>query len=449
MNGFDIYCYGMIVISHSLLLEGDFLKPDQYSELAAAYSFPGGETGTCATVLASLGADVKIDGTHIGGGAEAFVRNFYGDKSVELGSLCFDSEFAGLEDYVIVHGDARTPMGTFGDFFARAWQTGTKHWNKPKETDIADCKAAAIDPFFGDDSDLAAEYCVKHGKPYVTIDCKYDSFIHRHAEVSVISGESIRNNYPGKTREELSRLYFDGSDGLTIITNGSRELIYGRKGERIRHFTPYKVENAKTLGAGDTFKAGCAYALMKNMTDDELVSFASACAAAAISKYPLQLNPPGLDEVQSFIESRKTAVNFYDGVDDAMLKFAVIISKHKGKYVFCKHKERETLEVPGGHREAGEAVLETAQRELYEETGAVDFDLKQICVYSVTARGNFDGQETFGMLYFADIREFEPELHSEIEGIVITDELPEKWTYPEIQPRLMEEAERRGALKGF
>lgn len=449
MSRFDIYCYGMIVISHSLLLEGDFLKPDEYSELAAAYRFPGGETGTCATVLASLGADVKIDGTHIGGADEAFVRDFYRDKPVALDSLCFDGEFAGLEDYVIVHGDTRTPMGTFGDFYARAWQTGTRHWNKPKEADIADCKAAAIDPFFWDDSDLAAEYCVKHGKPYVTIDCKYDSFIHKHAAVSVISGEGLCNNYPGKTREELFERYLDGSGGLTIITNGSREFIYGRKGEKPRRFMPYKVENAKTLGAGDTFKAGCVYALMKNMPDDELVSFASACAAAAISKYPLQLDPPALSEVKALIESQKTSVRFYESVDDELLKFAVIISRHNGKYVFCKHRKRETLEVPGGHREAGESVLETAKRELYEETGAVDFDIKPVCVYSVTARDNFDGQETFGMLYAADIREFDPELHSEIEKIVITDTLPEKWTYPDIQPRLIEEAARRGALEGF
>ena len=31
---------------------------------------------------------------------------------------------------------------------------------------------------------------------------------------------------------------------------------------------------------------------------------------------------------------------FYDNVDDKLLKFAVIISKAKGKWVFCKHKER-------------------------------------------------------------------------------------------------------------
>ena len=43
-------------------------------------------------------------------------------------------------------------------------------------------------------------------------------------------------------------------------------------------------------------------------------------------------------------------VNFYDTVDDDLLKFAVIISQSNGKWVMCKHKERDTYEVPGGHR---------------------------------------------------------------------------------------------------
>lgn len=79
-------------------------------------------------------------------------------------------------------------------------------------------------------------------------------------------------------------------------------------------------------------------------------------------------------------------VKFYDTVNDELLKFAVIISQSNGKWVFCKHKERDTYEVPGGHREAGENILATAKRELQEETGAVRFEIKPICVYSVTGK---------------------------------------------------------------
>lgn len=139
-----------------------------------------------------------------------------------------------------------------------------------------------------------------------------------------------------------------------------------------------------------------------------------------------------------------TKVNFYDEVQDELLKFAVIIAVYDGKLVLCKHRARDTWEVPGGHREAGEEISDTARRELYEETGAVEFEIEPVCVYSVTAPDNLNGgKESFGMLYYADIREFESELHSEIEKIALMSELPDKWTYPEIQPKLLEEAGKR------
>ncbi|MBQ9743721.1 MAG: NUDIX domain-containing protein [Clostridia bacterium] len=138
-------------------------------------------------------------------------------------------------------------------------------------------------------------------------------------------------------------------------------------------------------------------------------------------------------------------VNFYRSANDELLKFAVIISKHNGKWVFCKHKERDTYEVPGGHREFGEAIIDTAKRELMEETGAIDFSLDPVCVYSVTGKNrvNETGEETYGMLYFADIKSFNKELNSEMEAVKLFDSLPSEWTYPLIQPLLIEEYLRR------
>lgn len=142
-------------------------------------------------------------------------------------------------------------------------------------------------------------------------------------------------------------------------------------------------------------------------------------------------------------------VKFYDSIEDALLKFAVIIAHSNGKWMFCKHKDRATYEVPGGHREVGENILQTAKRELSEETGAIDFTINPVCVYSVkgkTRENENVNEETFGMLYVANIISFENELHSEIERILITEELVDNWTYPLIQPLLIEEATRRGFI---
>ena len=145
------------------------------------------------------------------------------------------------------------------------------------------------------------------------------------------------------------------------------------------------------------------------------------------------------------MKDKMLEVKFYDEVDDSLLKFAVILSKSRGKWVFCKHRERDTYEAPGGHREMGEDILETAKRELREETGAVEFDIKPLCVYSVTGKTsvNETGEESFGLLCFAEITEFSGKLEHEIEKVVFMEELPTNWTYPLIQPKLIEEYEKR------
>lgn len=133
-------------------------------------------------------------------------------------------------------------------------------------------------------------------------------------------------------------------------------------------------------------------------------------------------------------------VKFLESVDDSLLKFAVIISMSNGKLIFCKHRERDTYEIPGGHREENETILEAAKRELQEETGAVDFEIKPICIYSVkekTRVNNNVDDETFEMLFIANVLSFK-EIYSEIEKIILVDELIDNWTYPLIQPKMVE-----------
>ena len=47
----DAYLFGQVLGTHSFLLKGEFLKPDEYSEIDAQYFLPGGETGTACSAL--------------------------------------------------------------------------------------------------------------------------------------------------------------------------------------------------------------------------------------------------------------------------------------------------------------------------------------------------------------------------------------------------------------
>ena len=128
-------------------------------------------------------------------------------------------------------------------------------------------------------------------------------------------------------------------------------------------------------------------------------------------------------------------VKFFDTADDALLKFADIMARYGDGWLFCRHKQRTTWEIPGGHRESGEDIDTAARRELYEETGARSFTLQKIGAYAVCT----EDTATYGMLYYADIRELgelPPEM--EIGETAVFRSLPENLTYPLIQPALYE-----------
>ena len=297
----EAYLFGQVLGTHSFLLKDGFLQPDEYAEIGAQYFLPGGETGTAATVLDSLGVSVRMDGTWIGTEVAPMLQDFYREKQVDLSPLYIWQDDPGVMDYVVIAGLVRSPMGRFQTLFA----TGKRWWSIPKEQDIVGCKAVAIDPFFGNETLLAMEICRRHGIPYVTIDSPHDSPLHRHAAVNVVSKECTGEHYIGIEPEAVMEQLMETAEGLTILTQGGGDMLYGRRGEAIHRMKPFSVEVKSTLGAGDTFKAGCVYGLLHGMSDEELVRFASACSAVAISRFPLPLHPPKLEEAEALIRAGK------------------------------------------------------------------------------------------------------------------------------------------------
>lgn len=125
-------------------------------------------------------------------------------------------------------------------------------------------------------------------------------------------------------------------------------------------------------------------------------------------------------------------------------KYVVILSESNGKIVLSRHKERTTWETQGGHIEQGETPLEAAKRELYEESGADEYDIRPVCDYRAWHEDT--GRGANGMVFHAVIHKFGAMPDSEMAEIHEFDALPCSLTYPAITPILFAHLMRKPQL---
>jgi sugar/nucleoside kinase (ribokinase family) len=297
----DVYLYGMVAASTVHVLRSDFAfpKPNGYAEIEHTLPSIGGEAANSAIVLAKLGLRTRLDGNWIHPRNAERVKGTLAAFGIDVSRLSVTDD-GDTEEVVIADGDSRTVFGKYA-----AFQAGPRQWNEPQAEDVAAARIVCLDPFLRAESRRAAELCVAHDKPYVTLDSPYDDYVAQNAAAVAISHELRDQAYAGRDMREVFGHYLETCRGLVIFTFGGDELWYARRGGPIASYRPYAIEPVDTTGAGDSFRGAIAYGLLQGWTDERTVDFASAVAACVCMSYPHALNAPGLDGVLTFIEQHR------------------------------------------------------------------------------------------------------------------------------------------------
>jgi 8-oxo-dGTP diphosphatase len=114
--------------------------------------------------------------------------------------------------------------------------------------------------------------------------------------------------------------------------------------------------------------------------------------------------------------------------------FVVIFARYQDKWLYCRAKERDAFETAGGHIEQGETPLDAAKRELYEETGAIKYDITPAFDYSVHKPEGY----SCGQVFLARIQKLGDIPEYEMAEVRLFDSIPDKMRFPQILPVLYE-----------
>ena len=220
------------------------------------------------------------------------------------------------------------------------------------------------------------------------------------------------------------------------VMEGNEFNIFPKGGKYLRVNDLYVAKGYRNMGIGEKLLSLAEEKAYSTGLRNVFIS-SSAKDAAAIRNFYTR---SGYGIWTTFFYKRigwDTCVYPLNELSSGGYRFVVIFARYMNKWLYCRARDRDTFETAGGHIEKGETPLEAAKRELYEETGAVGYDIKPVLDYSVYTPDDFSS----GQVFLASIYELGKIPDYEMAEIKLFDTIPDRLRFPQILPVLFKEVE--------
>jgi sugar/nucleoside kinase (ribokinase family) len=297
METWEVLCYGEIGVDN--IIQADGLPSPENAIFPKSDSYHGGGAASNTAVwLANLGVNVKLTGNVIG-------RDTYGDWIMEKLQKQTNIDLSLVEQREGVTTPFTraivTPDGERS--FLIFWYPQAPKVSLTKET-LEGIRYLALDLYGGPERLATAQLAFEAGLSTAIGDVVWpDHPALRFASIATNSGPYIRQHFPGVDVRQHARKLQSISKGIVITTDGPRTVhALDLQGYSFTVQPPATVAVDAT-GAGDAFRAGLLYGLLRGFDLPRSVCWGVATGSLKVRTLGASTTLPSFKEIETLANS--------------------------------------------------------------------------------------------------------------------------------------------------
>jgi ribokinase len=250
----------------------------------------GGKATNTAASLAAWGARVAITGTTIG--ADDTGRLFQQLVSQHQGiSTEFVEQRDGIASMyccILVNADGeRAIIGV---------NTNEVIATKPTVEMVGSAAVVTLDLYGGEERVEVARMAQNANRPVIVGDLRDAAHpILAYTSVAIASAAEVRDTYPKWTVDDFAHRTMRAGAKAVVITDGGNAVGLYLEDEKRATLNPPNLHVIDATGAGDAFRAGITYGVLKGWGMEQAAAFGAAAGSLTVQRIGAASNPAEFD----------------------------------------------------------------------------------------------------------------------------------------------------------